>query len=37
MITKVEAIGYQCLRDVKQTLKPFQILVGPNGSAELRL
>jgi predicted ATPase len=34
MITKVEARGFQCLRDVSQTLKPYQILVGPNGSGK---
>ncbi len=34
MITKVEARGFQCLRDVSQSLKPYQILVGPNGSGK---
>ncbi len=34
MITKVEASGYRCLREVSQELQPYQILVGPNGSGK---
>src|SRR5271157_930747 len=34
MITKVEASGYRCLRQVSQELQPYQILVGPNGSGK---
>lgn len=34
MITRIEAIGYRCLRDVQQTLTPFQVLVGPNASGK---
>jgi predicted ATPase len=34
IISKVEATGYRCLRDVKQELQPYQILVGPNGSGK---
>jgi predicted ATPase len=32
MITKLEASHYRCLREVRQQLQPYQILVGPNGS-----
>jgi predicted ATPase len=34
MITKVEARGFRCLKKVEQTLKPYQILVGPNASGK---
>lgn len=34
IITKVEAFGYRCLREVRQELGPYQILVGPNGSGK---
>lgn len=34
IISKVEATGYRCLRDVRQELQPYQILVGPNGSGK---
>jgi predicted ATPase len=34
MITRVEASNYRCLRSVKVPLRPFQILVGPNGSGK---
>jgi predicted ATPase len=34
MITRVEASGYRCLREVSQELQPYQILVGPNGSGK---
>lgn len=31
---RIEANGYRCLREVNQTLNPFEILVGPNGSGK---
>ncbi len=34
MITRVEANNYRCLRSVNVPLRPFQILVGPNGSGK---
>jgi predicted ATPase len=34
MITKIEASGYCCLREVNQELQPYKILVGPNGSGK---
>jgi predicted ATPase len=34
MITRVEAYGFRCLREVTQSLRPFQILVGPNASGK---
>jgi predicted ATPase len=34
MITRVEASGYRCLREVSQALQPYQILIGPNGSGK---
>ena len=34
MITKLEAFGYRCLREVRQQLQPYQILIGPNGSGK---
>ncbi|MBZ5669711.1 MAG: AAA family ATPase [Acidobacteriia bacterium] len=34
MITRVEARNYRCLRSVAAPLRPFQILVGPNGSGK---
>jgi len=34
IITKIEAFGYRCLREVRQALGPYQILVGPNGSGK---
>jgi len=34
IITKVEAFGYRCLREVRRELGPYQILVGPNGSGK---
>ena len=34
IITKVEASGYRCLREIRQELGPYQILVGPNGSGK---
>ncbi|HMD99828.1 MAG TPA: AAA family ATPase [Terriglobia bacterium] len=37
MITRVEARNYRCLRSVKVPLRPFQILVGPNGSGKTAL
>jgi predicted ATPase len=34
MITRVEALGYRCLRYVSQPLGPFHVLVGPNASGK---
>ncbi|MCP4658231.1 MAG: AAA family ATPase [bacterium] len=34
MICSVEALRYRCLRDVRQDIAPFQILVGPNASGK---
>src|SRR5688572_22786428 len=34
MLTLIEALGYRCLRDIRQPLKPFQVLVGPNASGK---
>lgn len=34
MITLVEALNYRCLRYVQTTLKPFNVLVGPNASGK---
>src|SRR5215472_6120254 len=34
MITRVEAYRFRCLREIKQSLRPFQILVGPNASGK---
>jgi len=34
MIQMIEALSYRCLRDVRQTLASFQILVGPNASGK---
>ncbi len=34
MITRVEARNYRCLQKVDVSLRPFQILVGPNGSGK---
>ncbi|HEY0553852.1 MAG TPA: ATP-binding protein [Thermoanaerobaculia bacterium] len=34
MITRVEALGYRCLRYVSQPLEPFHVLVGPNASGK---
>jgi predicted ATPase len=34
MITRVEAKNYRCLRSVAAPLRPYQILVGPNGSGK---
>jgi predicted ATPase len=32
MITRIEALGYRCLRYISQPLGPFHVLVGPNAS-----
>ncbi len=37
MITLIEARNYRCLRSVRQTLGPFQLLVGPNGTGKSTL
>ena len=34
MISLVEAASYRCLRYVRQPLKPFHVLVGPNASGK---
>jgi predicted ATPase len=34
MISRIEALGFRSLRDVRQDLAPFQVLVGPNGSGK---
>lgn len=34
MISLVEAVNFRCLRKVRQSLEPFQILVGPNASGK---
>jgi predicted ATPase len=34
MISLVEALGYRCLRYVRQPLRPFHVLVGPNASGK---
>jgi len=34
MLTRVEALGFRCLRYVSQDVAPFQVLVGPNGSGK---
>ena len=34
MITRLEACRYRCLKEVRQTLLPCQVLVGPNGSGK---
>lgn len=34
MIARVEALSYRCLRYVRQDVKPFQVLIGPNASGK---
>lgn len=34
IVTRVEALGFRCLRYVSQGLGPFQVLVGPNASGK---
>ncbi len=34
MIVEIEALSYRCLRDVRQPLAPFQVLIGPNASGK---
>ena len=34
MFTRIEALGFRCLRDVRQSLASFQVLVGPNASGK---
>jgi predicted ATPase len=34
VITRIEALGYRCLRYVRQDLAQFQVLVGPNASGK---
>lgn len=34
MLTMIDAMGYRCLRDLRQALRPLQVLVGPNASGK---
>jgi predicted ATPase len=34
MIVQIEALNYRCLRYVRQSLAPFQVLIGPNASGK---
>jgi predicted ATPase len=34
MISRIEALGYRCLRYIRQDLQSFQVLVGPNASGK---
>lgn len=34
MVTRIEALGFRCLRYVSQQLGPFHVLVGPNASGK---
>lgn len=34
MIRLVEALNFRCLRYTRQTLKDFQVLIGPNASGK---
>lgn len=34
MIAQIEALSYGCMRYVRQSLAPFQVLVGPNASGK---
>jgi len=34
MIVRVEALGFRCLRYIKQDVDPFHVLVGPNASGK---
>jgi len=34
VISRIEALGYRCLKHVEQDLLPFQVLVGPNASGK---
>jgi len=34
MLSLIEALNYHCLRDVRQDLGPFHVLVGPNASGK---
>ncbi len=34
MITLIEALNYRCLKYVRQTVEPFQVLVGPNATGK---
>jgi predicted ATPase len=37
MISLIEALNYRSFGDVRQPLRPFQILIGPNGSGKTTL
>lgn len=34
MIVEIEALSYRCLRNVHQSIAPFQVLIGPNASGK---
>ena len=34
MLAQIEALSYRCLRYVRQSLYPFQVLIGPNASGK---
>jgi energy-coupling factor transporter ATP-binding protein EcfA2 len=34
MLTRIEVLNYQALRYIKQSLEPFQVLIGPNASGK---
>lgn len=34
MLRRIEALGYRCLKYIRQDLLPFQVLVGPNASGK---
>lgn len=34
VVTNIQALGYRSLRYVSQSLRPFQVLVGPNASGK---
>jgi predicted ATPase len=34
MLAQIEALSYRCLRYVRQSLEPFQVLIGPNASGK---
>lgn len=34
MIVQIETLNYVCLRHIRQSLAPFQVLIGPNASGK---
>lgn len=34
MITQIETLSYRSLRYIRQPLRPFQVLIGPNASGK---